>query len=373
MSDPSPIRVDALPPGTFTGTLHVFVAFDWGDEVDLGLAQKLPGAGGQHLPRRRRTPTSIDYRPPPVRFDLPPVPLELPAIGTLEVGAEVAVFDFAGVSVCLRVPFYLEAAALSALAHCLTDSDVVVRAARAVLEPLYEQLLPGIRDPRWCDLSEEYFVFQLPPGAPLAPSELLGPYAAWLARLVRLEAGSLSETETAEALRRHISYSPDDLFVADWAAAFLVDQECDETLLAIEFANLQLLEYRYIDDRLDDDVESAYDLVHPPHRRMLPLWRTHSGPLRLLGELKVEANALFERTGNALKLVGDPYLVRLYRLVSIRFHLQQWEESIQRKLEVLEGIYSVMAEQAHTFRAELLELTVVLLIVVEIVLALWGH
>ncbi len=62
--------------------------------------------------------------------------------------------------------------------------------------------------------------------------------------------------------------------------------------------------------------------------------------------LKVEATDLFERTGNVLKLVGDQYLARVYDLlVSVRFHLKEWEESIRRKLEVAEGVYQVVFQR----------------------------
>ena len=96
-------------------------------------------------------------------------------------------------------------------------------------------------------------------------------------------------------------------------------------------------------------------------------------PLRRLGELKVEANGLFERTGNVLKLVGDQYLARVYRLVADRFHLTEWEESIQRKLEVAEGVYQVFSDQAATNRTEFLEIIVIFLIFFEILLALFRH
>ena len=87
----------------------------------------------------------------------------------------------------------------------------------------------------------------------------------------------------------------------------------------IEFANLQLLEFRHIDRRLDDSLAQASRIIHPLTRTTLPFWRIHTRPLRQLGELKVEANGLFERTGNVLKLVGDSYLARVYRLVDARF------------------------------------------------------
>ena len=53
--------------------VHLAFAFDIGDEIDLELArQMLQGELGQ-LPRRRRTPESIGYRPAPIRVPLEPV------------------------------------------------------------------------------------------------------------------------------------------------------------------------------------------------------------------------------------------------------------------------------------------------------------
>ena len=366
-SPPDPPAADAV----LSGTLHVYVAFDWGDEVNLEHARRLATGEAYELARRRRTPTSIGYRPPPLRFRLDPVRLPFLLDGVpREAKAEATVFDFAGVSVAVHVPFVLSPAGLLRLAGWLAEPSGLVAAARAAVEPVHRKVLPAVTDPQWRpDLSEEYCVFQLPPGGPPAP----GDGAGWLANLVRLDDGPLSPGEIDEALRLRLSYTPDDLFAPDWAAAVLFDADCDETLQVIEFANLQLLEYRHIDERLDANTAAAYRLVRQTRRRRLPLWRSYNRPLNVLGELKVEANDLFERTGNALKLVGDQYLARVYDLLAARFHLKEWEESIRRKLEVAEGVYGVVSDQAAAYRIEFLELIVIFLIALEIVLALVRH
>src|SRR5205085_2366471 len=158
--------------------------------------------------------------------------------------------------------------------------------------------------------------------------------------------------------------------VPDWAAAVLMDQDCGETLQVIEFANLQLLEFRHIDNRVDDSLAGAYRLIHPLTRARLPFWHSYSRQLRVLGELKVEANDLFERTGNVLKLVGDQYLARIYRLLATRFHLNEWERNIQRKLDVIQDVYAVISDQADSYRTQFLEFTVVLLIIIEVLIAI---
>jgi hypothetical protein len=368
VAPPEPIRPTAE---VYTGTLHLFVAFDWGDAVDLVRARARVRAEQRGLPRRRRTPASIEYRPRPLMLPLEPIVRELPEIGPVRITVEATIFDFGAVSVALEVPYRLSVDALVRLAGYLAEPTALVKLARQAVEPLYQQLLPAIEDPEWSELSEEYFVFQMTVTEPfLPPDRLAGGRGAWLASLVRLESASLSGEEVAEALRLHLSYSPTDLFIADWPAAVLLDRDCDETLQVVEFANLQLLEYRHIDDRLDDNLASAYRLIHGPAPSWLPFRRRHGRALRQLGELKVEAAGLFERTGNVLKLVGDQYLARVYRLLETRFHLETWETNIQRKLDVLESIYQVLSDQSDTNRGEFLELTVIFLIVLEVVLAI---
>ncbi|SRR5579883_492716 len=362
------------------GRLHLYVAFDWGEEIDLEQAGRLAPAAVLTLARRPRTPSSITYKPPPLRFQLESLSLDLPILGATPVSAiEATVFDFAAVSVAMHVPFQSTSTDLTSLAGQLADpsaAQTLVQTARRALEPLYQRLQPAIQKPFWHDdLWEEYIVFQFPPAVPADPSVLLRERTGWLASLLRLEDQPLSESEIAEAVRLLLRYGCADLFVPDWAAAVLIDDEqaCIETLQTIEFANLQLLEYRHIDDRLDAVRARADWLIRRVAHSRLPFWRRYDAPLRRLGELKVDANDLFDRTGNVFKLIGDQYLARAYRLLATRFHLSEWERSIQRKLEVIEGVYRVVSDQTITFRTEFLELIVILLILMEVLLAVFRH
>lgn len=342
-----------------------------GEEVDLARALTLVATNSQSFPRRRLTPSSIAYRPPPLRFVLRPVSVELLEVGRQDAVSEAVVFDFAGASVALHIPFTLTASQLSRLAASLSKPESLQQAATDALRPLYDKLLPAIEHPLWGQRTEEYFVFEFSPDQ-MQVEELLTQSSEWLAGLVRLESQPLFSEEVSEALRCQIRYGRDDLFVADWAAAVLVDTDCDETLQTVEFANLQLLEFREIDDRLSDRLVATYGVLHSLAGRWLPFWRPYTAQLRMLGDLKIEANTIFERTQNVLKLVGDQYLARLYRLMSGRFHLDVWQQSIQRSLDVIETAYRVLADQAAAWRAELLELMIVLLILTEIMLTLTG-
>ena len=210
--------------------------------------------------------------------------------------------------------------------------------------PWIERIRPAVFDFEVSDLSEEYVVFQLgerrPTGSRRTPTGSPG-WSGW-------RPSPLSRDEVGEATRLSLSYTPDDLVVLDWAAGFVADRDCADTLQVIEFANVQLLEFRHIDDRLDDRLEAAYRLIRPerrrrPSARLADRTATPSGSVR---ELEIEATSLFERADNALKLIGDQYLSRVFDLASTRFHLRDWQQSIRRKLDTVGDVYDLLVQQA---------------------------
>ena len=360
-----------------SGVLHAYVAFDWGEEVDLVQAAKLleaelGSASSPGLPRRRRTPMSIEYRPAPLVFQLPHTICKFAVLGEVEAQVEMILFDFATLSLSLRIPFSLQGSKLSELAQELSRPGEFPSFGKKHLEPLFKRLSPAIKLPKWSELTEEYFVFQFNPGDPFPEiSDLLQNHSPWLASLLRLEASPLAAEEIEESIKQKLQYSPTDLLVVDWAAAVLIDSDCEETLQTIQFANLQLLRYRYLDDLLDTELANSAKWARWPTPFSRLLGEGPNQRVRELGALNIEATNLFERTGNVFKLLGDMYLSRTYRLLATRFHLPAWEGSIRRNLEVIEDVYRVVADQAAALRAQILEIIIIVLIAVELFLALW--
>jgi hypothetical protein len=354
-------------------TIHLTFAFDIGDEIDLDRARLvLQGVPGQ-LPRRRRTPESFGYRPAPIRVELEPEGINLPGVWSFRgpPRGELTLFDFGAISLSVQFPVETTPVALLALAGNLAEQAPLTEAARRLLAPWLERIAPAVYDFAVSEMSEEYIVFQLWDYR----SRLLAERRQWLAGLVRLEAEPLSAEEVREATRLSLSYTPNDLVVLDWAAGVVADPECADTLQIIEFANVQLLEFRHIDDRLDDRLEAAYRLIRSDRgSRWLPLrWRLHGNAVRQIRELEIEATSLFERVDNSLKIIGDHYLARVFELAGARFHLRGWQQSIRRKLETVGDVYDLLVQQAGGQRMEALEITVVLLIALEIALAVLRH
>ena len=88
---------------------------------------------------------------------------------------------------------------------------------------------------------------------------------------------------------------------------------------------------------------------------------------------EAQVGSLFERADNALKLIGDQYLSRIFDLASTRFHLRDWQQSIRRKLDTVGDVYDLLVQQSGVRRTETLEVVVILLIALEVVLALVRH
>src|SRR5262249_42819249 len=284
---------------------------------------------------------------------------------------ELTLFDFGAISLAVQFAVTSTPAALLELAGRLAEPAPLTEAARQLLGPWFRQIQPAVADYALSPMSEEYIVFQLPERR----TGWLEHRADWIAGLVRLESDPLSPGEVREATRLSLSYTPSDLVVLDWAAGFVADTDCADTLQVIEFANVQLLEFRHIDDRLDDPLEAAYPPIRPePRPRRMPwLLRGHSQPGRQTREMQREATRLFERVDNALKLIGDHYLAGVFDVASARFHLREWQQSIRRKLETVGDVYDLLVQQAGGRRMEALEITVVVLIALEVILAVLRH
>jgi hypothetical protein len=75
-----------------------------------------------------------------------------------------------------------------------------------------------------------------------------------------------------------------------------------------------------------------------------------------------------ERVENSLKVTNDVYLARIYAAALELFRERAWRLGIERKLTILRETYAMLNSEAQSARAELLEIAIVVLIVLELVL-----
>ena len=138
-----------------------------------------------------------------------------------------------------------------------------------------------------------------------------------LVPLLSGEARTLSPAAHRDLLRHRFSYYVDDLVVLAWDRAFIYEPRRDTDVIdVLEVANAQLLEMRYYDELLDDELPRMYDLVEATHRTIgLRTTRRYAKLARRLYNLVAEVTELTERVDNALQVTEDVYLARVFAAV----------------------------------------------------------
>ncbi|HVU64334.1 MAG TPA: hypothetical protein VHC70_10180 [Phycisphaerales bacterium] len=392
-----PIQVQAAGPLSSTpmemrvrASVYVLVAFDVGQGIDLDVAERRLSAGAQRqgLGVGKRTPAYLDYRPLPVRVSGRAGQVEVRgAQGTggnasapqwkTEGTFDAVIYDFGAVSVTQRIAFEGTLEELLLLSDVLYEHVPALEEARRVLETVMGAIREAVLRPRVADVEECYVVFQLEdPRVAELVRHRNAETDGLIAGILRSERKRLSEEEIADALASRISYGERDAALIDWNAAIIVDpgealpgapgagRGGEDVRFVLEYANVELLEMRVLDDRLDQILDESYRLVAERRTRLTGGWRG----MNRIARLQMDSALLYEGVNNAIKLVGDQYLARVYRLAAKRFHLPERDSTIERKLSTLESIYSKLQDRRSAVRLEVLEWIVIVLIFVEVVM-----
>lgn len=363
---------DGDVPGIREGQITVYFLFEVAEAVDLRAVP--PAFGGQTATARfLPKPTA----PAHVQYQEPPLLVEGGAFQWADVEGfrvRARIYGYGVVSLALTRPFEGSWADLLLWGQRLIGPDHLERAAHSCISALVERIKPALDQPRTTFLAEDYVVFAVTAfDTPMTADDLLEQHGTDIAHVLRGEPTGLSRQERDDVLRNRLSYLADDLAIPTWNAAFVYDTPAgvQAALELFEFANSQLLEFRYYDALLDTELARIYADLQKPR------WYDIFGRRRVraanqLHSLFIDVNELTDKMENALKLVGDVYAARLYGLIAARLGLERWKANVEEKLETLDDIYRFAVEQLQVARGHLLELTIILILVFELVLFFLG-
>ena len=328
--------------------------------------------------RLQATPAkAVAFGVPPVSFNFDPIPLQL---GTTPVTAAVTVrvYDFGVVALALRVPAvdmaWDDYVALlnNADAHVGANGDG--RLWDGLLARVRTLLAEALVRPTTSAIEEEYLIGTVHAfNEPLTAAQLREQVD--LAPLLSGEQRPLSEGARRDLLRQSFSYYADDLVVLTWDRAFVYEPRGDSDVAdVLEVANAQLLEMRYYDELLDDELPRMYGLVQSTRRTVnLLLPGRYADLARQLYTLVAEVTELTEKVDNALQVTEDVYLARIYASALDLLRVPTVQMAVNRKLAIIRDTYTALYNEASGSRAGLMEFLILLLIAVEIVLALVRH
>jgi hypothetical protein len=355
-----------------SGQIFALYLFDVAEATDLTIAAGLVGGSTRaRLEPKAATPAYFQYQQPPLTFDGSAV--ELPTLDDFRVNFRI--FDYGVVSLRLSKPFSGTWTELSRVAQTLVENEALERHSEYACRAVAQRLAPAMKKPRQNFLSEDYLVFAINElDRPHTSENLVAAHGDVIAGLLRGEPAALSQQERDEVLKHRISYLANDLVIPTWNAAFVYDTPAG-TLAAVEiceFANSQLLQFRYYDDLLDDELARIYAEMERARWYDWLLGRHYIRTARQVHALFIDVNELTDRTENALKIIGDVYAARLFGLVGRRLDLDRWKTNVNEKLKTIDDIYRFLVDQVSMSRGQFLELTIVLILVFELVLLFLG-
>lgn len=355
------------------GQVRAFFAFDIGYEVSLEtVSQLLDSNPKQPLSRKKRTPNYLQYTHAPHVLALG----ETHICGNWVAEMEATIFDFGAVSIAYRwdltttgeKPFMLTD--LPAMSEQLYNCDLEAH-ARDQLKALTVRIHPAIIRPELSDLVEDYYIFIIEEfNQPIPSDALMASHPATLAQVLQFDTNPLSEGQRQAALANAISYYDRDLVLIDWNASLIYDADYSDTLNVLELLNVELLEARYMDAQLDKRIKNYEGLSQKQPAWFMPLSIPYRHAINELAELRIESSVLAERVDNALKLIGDLYLARVYSAASEQFYMPTWDASISRKLDIIGNLYQLLTDRVNSSQAQMLELVIIILILIEIFLSL---
>ncbi len=306
---------------------------------------------------------------------LPPLALHL-AGRTLEAQVAARLYVFGVVTLAVRVP--ADSLAWPDFTALVNEIDAAIGpgAATGVWSDLLTLLRTAVGAawdrPSASTLEEDYLVATVQSFAAPIAAAALGTDID-LVPLLSGEHERLADTARADILARRFSYYTDDLVVLTWDRAFIYEPRRDTDVAdVLEVANAQLLEMRYYDELLDDELPRMYDLVEATRRWSLAP-RRFANLARRLYALVAEVTELTEKVDNALQVTEDVYLARVYTAALELFRVKLVSDAVDRKLAIIRDTYQALYDESASARAGLMETLILLLILVEVVLAIYPH
>jgi len=164
--------------------------------------------------------------------------------------------------------------------------------------------------------------------------------------LLRNEHRPLSQEETAEIFGNSLAYYKTDVTVVTSSAA-LVYGRSEEALgesYVLEYAKVQLLEYRHYDALLARVLDDIYPREANKYNR-----------------IRAEIMEVRERIDSAIKFVGDVFYARVCRAAAESMGMFQYRAALDDKLHTLGELYGFMIDQFNEARTFVLEFAAAIL------------
>jgi hypothetical protein len=338
------------------GSILLFYAFDVGEDINFDLIRK------KSLVTERIVPLSPYFK----HYNIPlsfTMPEEETCISS-------KIYRFGVLSFCYKISFTDSFDGLKRLLFEILDkySKQSDQAARSV----FDKIVQAIEKPQFFHLKNLYFIVQVtPPKDDITPTQFRERYGNTIASLLRLETTTLSEYQRKEILASTTGYSGDDFTILDSKASFIYDTDYSEVLEFFESANIQQLQLQYFDRLLNENLDYFYSRPYTiPLKAYIPLLGGRlDTPISQLARLRVDISVITERLESSIHMAGDAYYSNFYSMLIDKLTIQEWKDSINKKLKIINDVYLVYQHRLEILHEEILTIVIIILIALEAILA----
>ena len=359
-----------LAQPTLQGQFLILYLYEVAEAIRLDALKPLlkSGAAESSTGLGRQIPHYLRFERPPVVESIEPIVLE----SGERLEGSTKFYDYGVVSITLESPFDSDWNSLVLHSSRWVGAPELENRVGELLRRVLKRAAGALTRPYTDLLREDYYIIQLREirgvdGATVSAGELLETHAREIAELVRGESEPLSDAETQEVVQSSISYSRNDLLVVGWSGALVyggTDGPGTTTQL-LEYANTQLLEFRYYDGLLTNLLEGVYRSLE--HKRgVLAAWRLSREAARL-NTIRLDVMELTEKVDNAIKFLSDMFYARLYGVAAAKVGVADYRRLVDQKLRTAGELYRFMVDEFNQTRSFVLELAIVIILIIDLI------
>ncbi|SEO31643.1 hypothetical protein SAMN02800692_0193 [Luteibacter sp. UNC138MFCol5.1] len=193
-----------------------------------------------------------------------------------------------------------------------------------------------------------------------------------LARLLSGDAGELSGPARERLLEHRYSHHADDLLALGASRSYMQGAAWVPGMTdVLEAAHARVLELRFYNTLLYDELPRMYALVARAHERFAALAPRRMATLaRRLYTLVGEVTELMEKLDTSIEVPGSPHLAMAYAKALELLQVPALGSAVDRKLAIVRDTYAALYDEAAASRAGLLELIIIALIALEIAMTI---
>ena len=358
------------------GCFRILFLYDVAEAIDLEKLRNVLGArgGAVERPFPRRTPEYVRFEDTPIVEPTEPL---MPGVD-IRAACTMKYYSFGVVVVQVEIPFESDWNSLLSQNSRWMDASDIEETARNAARQHLERVGSAVMRPNNDWLAERYLITELDEiqaasDGQITTAELLDSHGAEIVQLLRGEILPLSPKGVEEALQAGLSYYARDLIVVGANGAVVYDRPEDAAATAqiLEFAKMQLLEFRYYDRLMTRVLSNLYDVLEQKRNFLFSRWSLPRDARRF-NTIRLDVMELTERVDNAIKFVSDAYYARVYRLAATRMGVPEYRQLVDEKLTTAADLTDFMVDQFNEARSFLLEVGVAILALLDVILLLRG-